>query len=226
MNKIEISQNIKQLENIASSILILKKKNRPRRPIIIEFCGSPKSGKSSCITSLNIFLKRNGFKTKVLTERASVCPIANKFDPSFNIWTACSAITQLLNYFSNRMNIDVIIADRAIFDALCWFNWLLEHKHLDSNDYQKLVDFLTMNKWRSYIDLIYVFKANPDISLEREYAYLLTKEFGRIMNPQVLESYNESIDKTISMFRLFHAIWEPLHKFFEFNFLFYDFCTF
>jgi len=200
MNNNEVNKNIIQLEKIAMSILDLKKKNRPRRPIIIEFCGSPKSGKSSCITSLNIFLKRNGFKTKVLTERASVCPISNKFDPSFNIWTACSAITQLLNYFSNKMNIDVIIADRGIFDALCWFNWLLDHKHLDNNDYQRLVNFLTMKKWRSYIDLIYVFKAQPEISLKREYAYLLTKEYGRIMNPKVLKSYNSSIDKTIVSF--------------------------
>ena len=67
-----------ELEDLASDILQLKKTYRQRRPIVIEFCGCPKSGKTSCVNSLNIFLKRNGFNTSVLTERANVCPVPNE----------------------------------------------------------------------------------------------------------------------------------------------------
>ena len=62
---------IQELEELAKLVLQAKKTARPRRPIVIEFCGTPKAGKSSCVSSLNLFLKRNGFKTKVLSERAS-----------------------------------------------------------------------------------------------------------------------------------------------------------
>lgn len=120
-------ENIKKLESLAQEVLKLKNLHRQRRPIIIEFCGSPKAGKTSSITALNIFLKRNGFKTVVLTERASVCPISDKQSPVFNVWT-CSATINEINEKMDKANsggesIDVILCDRGIFDALCWCKW-------------------------------------------------------------------------------------------------------
>ena len=78
MNKRDRNKSIRELENLAIEILDFKAERKLRRPLLIEFCGSPKSGKSTTITSLNQFLKRNGFTTTVLTERASVCPVSNK----------------------------------------------------------------------------------------------------------------------------------------------------
>lgn len=189
---------IKKLEEKAAEVLRLKKDSRPRRPIVIEFCGSPKSGKTSCISALNIFLKRNNFKTLLLTERASICPIPDKQNPMFNIWTACAAITQLVDYLSNKSKeVDIIIADRAIFDAICWFEWLLENGHLDTDNYSTFINFLTMKKFRSIIDLIYVFEASPKVSMEREYSCLLTRKQGSIMNLETLKSYNNAIAVSI-----------------------------
>ena len=69
---------IEDLEKLASDVLLLKEKIKLRRPILIEFCGSPKAGKTTTITSLNIFFKRNGFRTKILAERAGICPVIKK----------------------------------------------------------------------------------------------------------------------------------------------------
>lgn len=190
----KILQIIEQLENLAENVLKLKRSSIPRKPIVIEFCGSPKSGKSSCINSLSLFLRRNRFKVKVLTERASICPITNKFDSNFNIWTACSAITELAEVLSSNIKYDIIILDRGIFDALCWFNWLLNDKKLYPGDFESLEAFLVMNKWRTVIDLIYVFTAEPEISMNREYASLLTRKTGSIMCFEVLNSYRACIE--------------------------------
>lgn len=191
-------EKIIELEKIAKEVKDLKNKSRPRRPIVIEFCGSPKSGKTSAINSLNIFLKRNKFKTKVMTERASSCPINDKFNPLFNIWTSCSAIAELATYLSNNpKDIDIIIADRGIFDAICWFYWQTKHNHLDEGNFKSLINFLTMEKWRRVFDFIYVFTAIPEKSLEREYANLLTREFGRVMNPTILNEFNDSINDVV-----------------------------
>ncbi|MFH1563805.1 MAG: hypothetical protein ABIF11_10390 [Nitrospirota bacterium] len=206
MNNDNIRLNIEKLETLAQEVLKIKKLSRPRRPIVIEFCGTPKSGKTSCITSLNIFLKRNGFKTKVLTERAGVCPITDKFDPSFNIWTISTAIAQLLEFLSEgAKNMDVIIADRGIFDGLCWFEWHLKQKHIETDNYDALINYLTMKKWRTVVDLICVFTVSPEKSIEREYIHLLTTKRGSIMNEKILEDYNlaisEAIDKYNGIFR-------------------------
>jgi len=194
----EVTENIKELEDLAQTILELKKNSRPRRPIFIEFCGTPKSGKSSCINSLNTFLKRNHFNTTILTERAGVCPVEDKFDPFFNMWTTCSAITELSELFSNEAkNLDVIIADRAIFDGLIWFKWMIMNDRMDKHNYESTIQFLLMKKWRALIDLVYVFKASPKVSMYREYANLLTRETGTIMNEDTLSTYNKAIDNTI-----------------------------
>ena len=198
----DVSKIIREIEQLASKVLELKKESIPRRPIVIEFCGSPKSGKSSCINSLSLFLRRNNFRTKVLTERASVCPVGDKYDPNFNIWTACSAIAELVEVLSNNSkDYDVVILDRGIFDALCWFNWLKDRNSLDDGDYKSLEAFLVMNKWTTVVDLIYVFTARPEISMEREYASLLTRKPGSIMCAEVLQSYKTCIENVSDKYR-------------------------
>jgi predicted NUDIX family phosphoesterase len=191
---------IRDLEELASAVLTLKSKSIPRRPIVIEFCGSPKAGKTSCINSLDLFFRRNGFRTRVLSERASVCPVDNKYDPYFNIWTVSSAIAELSEVLANHSkDIDVIILDRGIFDALCWFNWLRTKKRL-SDDFSPLENFLCMRRWRSVLDLVYVFIATPEVSLNREFATLLTNKTGSIMQQPILAGFQVSIEECINRY--------------------------
>ena len=186
---------INVLEELAKLVLHAKKTARPRRPIVIEFCGTPKAGKSSCVSSLNLFLKRNGFKTKVLAERASVCPIQDKYNPCFNLWNFFSSSAELLeNFIEKAKEIDVILCDRSIFDSLCWFQWFQKYDHINDEDFSVIETFLTMNRFRSMFDLIYVFTTSSKIALEREYANLLTRKTGSIMNDNVLSEYNTCLD--------------------------------
>lgn len=197
----EILRRIIALEEKAGAVLRAKRDVRPRRPIIIEFCGTPKSGKSSCINSLVIFLKRNNFRVKVLTERASICPIKNKFDPNFNIWTGCQALSELARILSNdSKEFDIVILDRGLFDAVCWFNWQKNRHYLDEKTFDVFRDFFLSNRWASKIDIVYALKASPETALEREYANLLTRRYGSVMNKSVLSSYNKSIDECLASY--------------------------
>lgn len=190
-------QLISKLETLAAEVLKLKNESVPRRPLVIEFCGSPKAGKSSCINSLELFLRRNGFRTRLLTERASVCPVNNKFDPYFNVWTVASALAELVEILSNHSKkYDVIIMDRGVFDGLCWFNFLKGRGNLDHDNFSSLESFLLMNRLKAVIDLIYIFTASAEVSLEREYANLLTEKTGSIMKPEVLNEFRNSIIST------------------------------
>jgi predicted NUDIX family phosphoesterase/energy-coupling factor transporter ATP-binding protein EcfA2 len=196
------SQKIKELEDLAAEILEYKQERKLRRPLLIEFCGSPKSGKSTTITSLNQFLKRNKFTTTVLTERASICPVSNKKDPFFNIWTLTSAIAEIIEHIDTN-DTDIIISDRGIFDALCWFDWLnkndsIENPYLDNKTYDILKKFVKLDIFKDYLDLVYVFKVDPSISIEREYSNLLTDKRGSIMQEPVLKTFNQSIDNIIN----------------------------
>ncbi len=204
MEKPNKKKTIKEIEKLASEVLKLKQEREQRRPLLIEFCGSPKSGKSTTITSLNIFLKRNGFKTVVLTERASVCPIENKTHPFFNIWTMSSAISEIVkNLEQGESKVDIIISDRGLFDALCWFEWLNTNPrpkspYLDNDSAKRLEDFILMDMWLSYLDLIYVFQVDPETSIKREYANLLTEKRGSIMQEPVLAGFIHATNMVIT----------------------------
>lgn len=202
MTSAEIERRIQELERLASKILELKRRVRPRRPIVIEFAGSPKSGKTSALNSLDIFLRRNGFRTRVLTERASVCPIPNKFDPIFNIWTGCAALNQLMDTIANNsVNVDVIIMDRGFFDALCWFEWQRAEGLLRKDDYRRFTEFFLSPRFRMVVDLVLAFDASPETSIEREYRNLLTRREGSVMRKEVLASYRATVSSSIEKYK-------------------------
>lgn len=205
-------EQIEQLEKMASEVLSLKKQQRQRRPIVIEFCGSPKAGKTSCINSLNIFLKRNGFKTSILSEKAGFSPLSDKHNPVFNVWTCSSAINEINEKMEKAQHgeeIDVIISDRGIFDALCWFGWLKSQKHMNKNEYKILTEFATLYRWQKNIDLVYVFIVSPEESIRREYANLLTNKRGSIMREDVLEQYLSSVEETMKEYEKdFRAVYK------------------
>ena len=197
---------ITNLQNKAKEILELKQKHRHHRPIVIEFSGSPKSGKTTCISSLALFLKRNEFKVEVIQERASICPVTDKKDPMFNIWTACTSITAMISQLEQKAGTcDVIILDRGIFDALCWFEWQFTIQALSSSHKKIIDDFLCIDLIVNRVDIVFAFTVTPEKSIEREYAHLLTDKPGSIMRISVLGDYLAAIEHTIeTKAMLFH----------------------
>lgn len=189
-------QIIAELKESASLVKRLKEEHRKRRPIVIEFSGSPKAGKTSCINSLKQFLKRNGFEVEVIQERASVCPVDDKHSPMFNIWTACTSIAAMIGILENKKSTcDVVILDRGIFDSLCWFEWLEKQGKMDDSFRKIICDLLLRNEFVSKIDIVFSFTVEPEISIKREFAALLTDELGTIMNETVLQEYLEAIEQ-------------------------------
>ena len=192
-------QMIEVLKKQAAEIKELKETHRKRRPIVIEFSGSPKAGKTSCINSLKQFLKRNGFEVETINERASVCPVSDKRSPMFNIWTACMSLSGLIGIIEDKKSIcDVIILDRGIFDALCWFEWLTVHGKMEPELRKRCQKFLLSNELVGMIDIVFSFTVEPEKSIEREYAELLTDQTGSIMNLKVLGEYRQAIKSTIT----------------------------
>lgn len=188
-----------ELEVIAKDILKLKNQLGLRRPLVIEVCGTPKSGKTTAINALNIFLKRNGFNTSLVLEMAAVCPIKNKTDYFFNSWTFFSSIAETIKQLEQKNEkVDVIIVDRSIFDSLCWFEWLNtnppRNPYLDDEQYKVFYEFIVGTPmWRSLFDITYILTTTPEKAMEREFASLITTKPGSIMNSSVLIGFNASI---------------------------------
>lgn len=201
---------IRKLQKQAEEVFSLKQEHRQKRPIVIEFSGSPKAGKTSCINSLELFLKRNGFSVKVVQERASVCPVSDKQSPMFNLWTACTSLAGLIGTLENKNSqVDVLILDRGIFDALCWFQWLVNNGKMEIRQCKAAEQFLLMEELVKNIDIVFAFCVSPEVSISREYATLLTDKLGSIMNKKVLGEYLQAIESTIDTKQsYFHKIFK------------------
>ncbi len=143
---------IQKLEQEAVDLLVMLKESAPARPLIIEFSGTPKAGKTTIINSLRLFLRRNGYEVLVLVERASTCPITNKEDLTFNTWTACATLLQMLDAAQWPRRHQVVILDRGLFDALAWMDWLYNRKRMSAEDKQVVEKFLSLERWRTLID--------------------------------------------------------------------------
>src|SRR2546422_10700693 len=98
-----------------------------RKPVVIEFAGTPKAGKTTSLGKLHAFLKRCGFKVEILVERASMCPILDKKHSNFNVWTACTTLSQVLEKTQSPPrpdDPDILILDRGLFDSICWLTMM------------------------------------------------------------------------------------------------------
>jgi predicted NUDIX family phosphoesterase/thymidylate kinase len=178
---------IADLESRAAKLKKLLELGAAKRPLIIEFSGAPKAGKTRSISVLELFLKRNGIKVEVFTERASVAPIKSKGHLNFNVWVSCASLQGMLEALYR--DVDVFILDRGIFDALVWNEWLRMTGKITPEEAEQVAQFFTMERWRELVDLIFVLTCDPKVSIEREYADQLTTKRGTIMSEETLNQF-------------------------------------
>ena len=164
--------------------------NQARRPIVIEFAGCPKAGKTSTIGQVVAFFKRTGFKIEVVIERASVCPIRDKKQANFNVWTACTTLANLLDKTQEPPSPDapqILILDRGLFDSVCWFQMMEQWVRLSPADRERIESFLLIDDWRKRLSGVILMLASPEDSMDREQGLLpVPTSSGSIMNPEVL----------------------------------------
>jgi hypothetical protein len=188
---------IDSLEAQALEILRLVRSRIAKKPLIIEFSGSPKSGKTTVISVLSLFFRRNDFRVETFTERASISPIANrKGHPDFNVWVSCASLQGLIE--SMEKDIDLLILDRGLFDALVWNRLLARTGRITQQEAETIEGFFAMERWTRMVDLVCVMRCDPETSIDREYANQLTRKRGKIMDATILRELNVAIDETLA----------------------------
>lgn len=201
-----------ELRRRAESVLNALSATKRDGPFFVEFSGSPKSGKSSCIDIVGHFFRRLGYRVLAPTEGASKrTPYYLKDDfVAFNAWSACYALSHVLEglYHSDKSHIAIL--DRGLFDALVWFEFLAAKGDISEKERDHVHNFLLIDKWRSVIDVVFLFKSDPDTSLDRENRDKLIREPGRAMNPDFLrdlnEAYDQARDKYAGQFSAFEVV--------------------
>jgi predicted ATPase len=139
-----------------------------RSPIVIEFAGVPKAGKTTTLNQIQAFLRRCGFRVEVVIERASVCPIRDKKHSNFNVWTACTTLAQVLDKTQNPPRPDdpeILILDRGIFDSICWLVLMERLARIRREERDLIERFLLVEDWRKRITGVVVMTTEPTDAL-------------------------------------------------------------
>ena len=181
-----------------------KFKQKARRPIVIEFAGVPKAGKTTTLNTIHGFLKRCGFRVETVIERASVCPIRDKKHFNFNVWTACTSLSQILEKTQDppsQSDPEILILDRGIFDALSWMSMMEKMGRLRKEEREVIEKFLLISDWRKRIAGVIAMKAAPEDAIERERGNLPVVGGGSIMNPEVIRQMAANTNQCINRFR-------------------------
>ncbi len=197
-------QELDRLAGNAKSLLdsLNSRSAAERRPIFVEFAGTPKSGKSTCIDTINHFFRRMGYKVLAPTEGASKrTPYYLKENlVAFNAWSATYALTHILEGRYGADEYNLVIMDRGLFDALAWFELLQGKGNVTEEECSIFQKFLMIGHWRQFEDMVFLFTTDPDTSLERENREKLIVEPGLTMNPQFLADLNGAYQTIIGKY--------------------------
>jgi len=192
----DIEKEVGELETRAEKLRLLLP--YAPRAFVIEFAGTPKSGKSTSVEAIRHFFSRHGFRVHVLAERASVCPIPMKGHLFFNAWCASSMLAELLANVETET--DIIVVDRGLFDALVWLTLQEKRGELNAAEARTIEAFVLLDRWRALIDLAVIMGVSPEEALSRENSQRITRKHGSIMNPEVLAAITESVNEAIKRY--------------------------
>lgn len=157
-------------------------------PLVFEFAGSPKAGKTTTIEIVSHFFKRSKFSVYAPSEGASKrTPYHLRRDlVAFNSWTLNYAISELLVAYHNVDRPHLIFLDRGPFDSLAWMRVLRTRGELTDEAYSVIRDFALLPMWADLVSRLYLFTCATDLSLEREHESKLITGPGTAMNEEML----------------------------------------
>lgn len=168
-------------------------------PYVIEFTGTPRTGKTTLISNLYDFFKKGGFEVEVLEEfttskkyKTEVYPLLkDQYKNVVNTEIPKYVLAQLDEVLERRP--DIIMIDRSLFDRLIWVDRLYLKGGMterEYQDYKKLYIPLILEK----INIIISTYTDSLTSLRRDYCANLSLEERRFLNVSNVDEYNLSLN--------------------------------
>lgn len=171
--------------------------------LIVEFCGMPNSGKSTCIMLVKRKLREHQIKTHVIQEGVRNSPILPKGGLEYNLWGVFKLSTRLLEQKNKLKNkAGVILIDRGFNDLRAFSSALVASKLINSKEHKFL--YKICEDLSSLVDHYVVFRSSVDYSLKRDKKHSKDKA-GMVMNYDFLTKLNRAYSK-ILMKKTFMAI--------------------
>ena len=182
----------------------IQKLSIKKRPYLIEFLGSARSGKSTTIELIADVFRKNGLKvsvvdeetvklTKTINENRNQIMQVNSLDYTNNVIEEKVVLYDSYNEF----DADIVIFDRGINDEFIWL-------YTFGASSEKLEEYHNKLKDR-YVDTLILLTCDIEVSLKRKYFNSLSVLPNKWTNPETLSKYLEGLKKVSNYFEN-HAV--------------------
>lgn len=196
-NEEEYNQVLK-LHYKKKEVLKLKSILTKKYPYVIEFTGSPRTGKTSLINNLEDFFKKANFKTHLIEEfttskkyKKEIYPtLKDKYKKVVNTEIPKYVLKQLLEGLKTKN--DIIIVDRCLLDRLIWIDRLYLKDGMTLKEYEDYKqEYIPIIKEK--INTIIALYTDSITSLKRDYQANLSLEKRNFLNEDNINTYNDSL---------------------------------
>lgn len=192
-NKQELYENLAKLsENI-------KKITMKKKPFLIEFTGTGRSGKTTAIDLIQDVFIKNGLKVLAVDEEyvkvtKEINHNRNKKMNVDSLQYTNNVIEEKLDIYENTsvQDYDIIIYDRGINDEFVWLDVFNATKR-DIKEYDKKLG-------KKYIDLLIIMTCSSDTTLKRKYLNSLSIMPTKWTNKETMEKFLKGLEKSEEYF--------------------------
>ena len=181
------------------------------KPYVIELTGTPRTGKTTILRSLEDFFKKANFKVLIIEEFTTSKKYKEEIYPVIKNESSLFRNREIPKYVKNSIesaitaNPDIIIIDRGLYDRLIWVDRLYQKKEITYEDYDSYKkEYLPLiETMENYVICTYT---KPLDAIRRDYEANLSLEIRSFLNEDNVKEYNNSLNNTktlvtnISMF--------------------------
>lgn len=196
---------LKQLHAMKIELQRLKSLCSLPKPFVIEFTGTPRTGKTTTINNLYDFFKKGGFKVELIEEFTTSKYYKEKLKGKFDNLSYSDRDLSIFEEIYNQLQIavdsksDLILIDRSLNDRQIWNYRRLVRGDMPKDLYENARDKYSKIS-KQLIDFLVITYADPLISLRRDYESSLALENRSFLNEANLKEYNNSLNDLKELF--------------------------
>ncbi len=189
---------LKNIHYRKEEVFKLKNVLSKKKPYVIEFTGTPRTGKTSLINNLKDFFKKKGFSVCIIEEFTTSLKYKTQIYPILKNKSKNVVNTEIPKYVLKDLDdainskYDVIIVDRSLFDRLIWVDRLFLKKGMSDEEYNEYKSiYIPLIKEK--INIIVSLYTDSLTCLKRDYHANLSLENRTFLNEDNVNEYNKSL---------------------------------
>lgn len=169
-----------------------------KKPYVIEFTGTPRTGKTTLIKNIEDFFKKCNFSVTVLEEfttsdryKKEIKPrLKNEYENIVNMEIP-KYVLEDLNTAINKKP-DVILIDRSLLDRMIWVERLYNKEGISKENYDNYIkEYIPII--RNKINIIIGTYTDSLTALKRDYKANLSLEKRRFLSKKNVDEYNSAL---------------------------------